>query len=146
MWIELKEKYEESNITNEDCIDDSVILDDCSTWSSSNVDHFSISSSHDEVDNSFSYTHVDKFLDLYSSPHCHMAKGNTKVNFDDSDDDNDDHDYTYDELVETLEGMHKYVEKSESKMTTLKKQNSSLMELSEELKGLMRSLRNLMRS
>jgi FtsZ-binding cell division protein ZapB len=134
MWMKLQEISQESNMENVDCIDDLVILDDCSTSSSSNGDSYSISSSHDQIDNSFSYAHVDEFTSPSSSPHCLMAKGNTKVKFDDSDDDNDDHEYTYDELVEMLKGMHKYVDKSEYEITTLKKENSSLKDLCEELK------------
>jgi hypothetical protein len=133
MWMKLQEISQESNMENVDCIDDLVILDDCSTSSSSNGDSYSISSSHDQIDNSFSYAHVDEFTSPSSSPHCLMAKGNTKVKFDDSDDDNDDHEYTYDELVEMLKGMHKYVDKSEYEITTLKKENSSLKDLCEEL-------------
>jgi len=59
--MKLQEIYEESNMTKFDCIDDLVILDDCSTSSSSNGDNCSIASSHDQVDDSFSYAHVDEF-------------------------------------------------------------------------------------
>src|SRR5579883_1400904 len=108
MWIELQRLYEEST-TSVDCIEDSIIVDDCSTSSSNDLDNFSISSSSDE--DSISYTHIGKLTKLSSSLRCLMAKGNTKVNLDD-----DDYEYTYDELVEMLEGMNERINKCKSKM------------------------------
>ena len=133
MWIRIQEIYEESNITSDDSKNELEIENDFSTSSSCDID-----------DHSSSSAPIDEIVTPSTSPHCLVAKGNSKIKFhidddevvdsDNDDDDDDEHEYTYDELVELLHGMEKYFEKEKSKMRTLKEENSSLNNSLEELK------------
>lgn len=94
MWTYLQDHYEMSISTNDDCIQEWMLGEECSTSNSDNEESSTLS----------------------TSPHCFMAKGNKKVNFDDEP--------SYDELM--LEKLNEYLGKEMSKFKVLKKEYVSL--------------------
>lgn len=105
MWIHLQDHYERSTSTSDDCIQEWMSGEECSTSSSENEDS-SISS---------------------TSPHCFMAKGNKKV------DDNDKP--SYDELMDMFEELNEYLGKEVSKFKVLKKEYNLLQNNYDVLKN-----------
>lgn len=105
MWIHFQVHYERSTSTSDDCIQEWMSEEECSTSSSDNEDSTTSS----------------------TSPHCFMAKGNKKVN--------DDDEPSYDELMDMLEELNEHLGKEKSKFKVLKKEYNLLQNNYDVLKN-----------
>lgn len=64
---------------------------------------------------------------LFSTPHCLMSKGDSKVL-------NDEDEYSYDDLVELINDFDDFMSKERAKFKELRKRHTSLQDSYEELK------------